>query len=460
MYSYLKKLAGFITTINRLSIIRLSFIILLLLLVGVNLHIQKNVFEDPDLFSKILVLLVKVLSVSMLLIILFSFLSSYLTYFSYTKQVARQDYIPQIRFYYPDSEVSSEVIVEVECETSRPWGGAVKIVLEYDQAYRTRKFALWKSEKRRNNFLAKTKMIGRFVLELPEVRHYELHGIVVLFEDAFHLFSFNKVQDVKGRFTILPVSGELNAPEAVPMQAREQVKRTESLRRQEGEWLHFKSFEPSDDTRRIVWQIYARSKELVIRLPEIQNMYASRIDVYSSFYNIFRDTIEAKYFNPLFLTDYKQKIWGFIQSLQAKSDELEVCCIPDQTINIDNDEQLPISLLQLAAMNWHTDSKPSDYFDLRHTSVCCISSLTPTDDLELMIKQLSSTTLIVFVPFSKMFKVNNWKDVPQDIFMEPNKAKGEVSRWRWWSSSFRFRLLKNESAIRLLFQAHENFFEI
>ena len=49
--------------------------------------------------------------------------------------------------------------------------------------------------------------------------------------------------------------------------------------------MNYKDFESGDDVRRIVWKIFAKNKELVVRIPEVINPYASHLHFFASFQN-------------------------------------------------------------------------------------------------------------------------------------------------------------------------------
>ena len=85
-----------------------------------------------------------------------------------------------------------------------------------------------------------------------------------------------------------------------PKKTEETNMRIEEMRKVEGELLNYKNFETNDDVRRIVWKIYAKNKELVVRIPETNDPYASHIYFYASFYNAISNDVYEE-FNEVFL---------------------------------------------------------------------------------------------------------------------------------------------------------------
>ena len=82
----------------------------------------------------------------------------------------------------------------------------------------------------------------------------------------------------------------------------------------EGEYLNYKNFENNDDVSRIVWKIYAKNKELVVRIPEIMDPYASHVYLYASFFTSFNVAGSTPVEVP-FLNYYKAMIWTLYQNL-------------------------------------------------------------------------------------------------------------------------------------------------
>ena len=75
-------------------------------------------------------------------------------------------------------------------------------------------------------------------------------------------------QNMGGNFYQAPDTLPQASSEISPKQTNTMDVHIEQLRKVEGDLLHYKSFEAGDDVRRIVWKVFAKNRELVVRIPE------------------------------------------------------------------------------------------------------------------------------------------------------------------------------------------------
>jgi hypothetical protein len=333
---------------------------------------------------------------------------------------------------------------EIVCEKLLfPFAGTVKAELTFDKQYDTL-IILKKSNSRR--------AYGRKKLTLPDIRNYDFNKVTLFFQDFFRLFSFRITYPQKSSVAILPVSDNSIELSKVSYAADTNEVRTETLRHKEGELLHFKHFEVSDDIRRIVWPVYAKTKELVIRTVEMHNMYASRVDVYASFSNNYLNMLE-KTISDSFLNKYKTDIWEVYKSLTKDS---EVHFIPDQKSKVAVEYRNEVSA-QISGMDWHTN-KVGEYLGDSGISVICISSLIPVQDVEKILDKLNTNMFVVFTSLKSSVGKLRAKDILQAIFTIPEEKK---INWKWLFSTGRKRILDNDKAIRnTLISRNLNYIEL
>ena len=435
--------------------LRANFFLLSIATVWIYLSVHKNYSSDISLFTSILFVLLKVLLILAVLIFTISLLTTLIPYLIYLHRSRLPGCEPVIRFQYSEKNNESEsVILSVKDNTAhRPLFGALKVVLLYDNDYHTFKFKLWKNKDNRN-MLSRRGASGKYILQLPEIKNYQLHNIIFFFEDMFHLFSFSNMKQLSGYFSILPQQQNEFIIPVQPRHAKDTIMRTDTTRKQEGEWLHFKNFEPSDDVRRIVWTIYARNKELVVRLPEMQNIYASQVGFYSSFYNMLGKELTGSHMNSVFLNYYKNYIWSLFSSLLPNK-EIELKYIPDQMIKLVSSPEVNEVMYEISASEWHADKKVNEYFNPLDVSVLCISSLIPASDLEQVARNATPSTVIVFIELSKAFRIKGTGDALHQLFFEPNEKNGKVNKWKWLRSPLRPIITHNERKIKELFQSSD-----
>src|SRR5690606_32978426 len=149
----------------------------------------------------------------------------------------------------------------------RPILGFVKGRLFYDDYEMTDYFSLL-SNKRKEHSLWRAAITGKNRLQLPDVKEYELKGGCIYFQDMLHLFSL-AVSQLVSRHCYQPlVMGAEEDAAVFPKSSEPMDVRSEQSRRVEGEYVNYKAFESRDDGRRVVWKVYAKNRDLVVRIPE------------------------------------------------------------------------------------------------------------------------------------------------------------------------------------------------
>ncbi len=155
--------------------------------------------------------------------------------------------------------------------------------------------------------------------------------------------------------------------------------RIDEMRKVEGEFLNYKNFETNDDVRRIVWKIYAKNKELVVRIPETNDPYASHVYFYASFYNNISNDFYKK-FNDVFLNSYKTIVWNVFEQLYSQNNSIKY--ITDQEVkSVYADDELQKIKYIISTSVWQQSKDIASYFNNQYGSVICISSLTDAKQL-------------------------------------------------------------------------------
>jgi len=261
-----------------------------------------------------------------------------------------------------------------------------------------------------------------------------------------HLFSLAAAQPLSGQFYQPPVLTEEQDREVYPKKTETMDVRIEQLRRVEGEYLNYKDFESGDDVRRIVWNVYARNRELVVRVPELYEPYASHLYFYASFHA----AVKAQWLNEGYLKEmlnyYKNNIWTVYDTLSKK--EWQMRYIPDQSFNVP--EQLSDAERNariISNSDWHTDKPLNEYFNPRQGAVICISSLTDPQELQTLLERCDASTVVYFVKLSSVFRhFIAWNWFKRLIFLPPKDRLNKL-RSRWTFSPMRLQIQKREKEI-------------
>lgn len=333
----------------------------------------------------------------------------------------------------------------------RPVLGFITGRLYYDDNHMTDRFSLL-SNKRKEKSIWRAAISGKSRLHLPDIKEYDLKGGFIYFQDMLHLFSLASAQPVTGHFYQPPTLLESKDADVFPKKTENMDVRIEQLRRVEGEYLNYKDFESGDDVRRIVWKVYARNRELVVRIPELYEPYASHLYFYASFHA----SVKAQWLGEGYLKEmlnyYKNCVWTVYDTLSRK--EWDMRFIPDQSFSIP--EVMPEaekSARIISNSRWHTDASLQQYFNPKSGTVLCITSLTDPEELKNVLDRCDAATVVYFVKLSnalKHFAPLNW--LGRLIFQPPQDRLSRL-RTTWSFSPIRLNIRRREREIEDILKA-------
>lgn len=333
----------------------------------------------------------------------------------------------------------------------RPILGFVKGRLFYDNNEMTDRFSLL-SNKLKEKSWWRAAITGKSRLTLPDIKEYQLKGGFVYFQDMLHIFSLAVSQPIGGHFYQPPVLEEDDDREVYPKKTESMDVRIEQMRRVEGEPLNYKDFEAGDDVRRIVWKVYAKNRELVVRIPEMFEPYASHLYFYASFHA----AVKAQWLNDGYLKEmlnyYKNYVWTIYDTLSKK--EWEMRYIPDQTLTVpEHLSEAEKSARIISNSAWHDDKSVAGYFKPKQGAVLCISSLVDPEELKNVLQQCDASTVVYFVKVSKVFRsfvALGW--IKRLIFLPPKDRLSKL-RSTWIFSPIRIQIQKREKEIELILRS-------
>jgi heme/copper-type cytochrome/quinol oxidase subunit 2 len=398
--------------------------------------------QQPDsaythIFS-LLLIVVLFFSATIILFGLFTVFSAFL-YFLWKRR--RQEVKLLLRTETNPQQEGKQVISLELHPVLLPIAGFIKIRVFYDQTQVSEKFTPIANQSSFFKFSFK----GQFSWTLPEIREYKIEKVLIYFEDFFQFFSMATTIDASNRFFISPVRQDLNALKASPRKTEETTTRIEELKRVEGELINYKSFETNDDVRRIVWKIYAKNKELVVRVPEIMDPYASHIYLYASFYTQFATEGNTVVDAP-FLNYYKTLCWSVYQQLASKG--FDVRYIADQPVPATNlpsaEEQVRYAI---TVSHWQNEHNLKDIVKPGNASVLIVSSLSDPEQLREFAESYGNDVSIIFIPLSDALDENGMAGWVKWLFVENEKDRDASYKTKWSLSPLRYKLKENEKEI-------------
>jgi Protein of unknown function DUF58 len=280
---------------------------------------------------------------------------------------------------------------------------------------------------------------------------YDVQYVLVSFCDMLGLLSLPcKVPFTQQLFT-LPLSRDAQNLKAQPNATEEQTHRIDIPKKVEGEYVNYKEFEMGDNIQRIVWKIYAKSGQLVVRIPETKDPYASHLYFYVSFFN---GLGSEGAFETELLNVYKDKLRNLHEAIQRNGYD----------VRLPHDQEVPklaglnekkSELFQIAAANWQNQLAPTAFIKPTNAAFVCLSSLTPIGEIEMVLKNLPTTVPLVVVKLSDAI-ASPFKISVKDIFFKPEKQPADHLRQPWLLSSLRRELLKNEKEVSVLLKTRDN----
>lgn len=400
--------------------------------------------EDPAPFLPFILLMAKIAFWFLLAFIALSVVSTIGSWLYYLWLRHKKSSLLQLEF-VPDSGTGTynRLYLNASLEGARrPLLGFVKGRLFYDNYQMTDKFSLL-SNRLKEKSLRRAAITGKSRMMMPDIKEYELRGGFIYFEDMLHLFSLAVIQPVNGQFFQPPVLMDQTDAEVFPKKTETMDVRIEQMRRVEGEYLNYKDFEAGDDVRRIVWKVYAKNRDLVVRTPEMFEPFASHLYFYASFQAPVPVYWTEQSYGKEMLNYYKNNIWTVYDTLSKK--EWEMRLIPDQTFNIpDHLNNTDKSARIISNSQWHNDVSLGQYFNARKGAVLCVSSFTDPDELRAVLDQCDASTVVYFVKCSQVFRhLVAWNWIKRIIFLPPKDRLNKL-RTRWVFSPVRFQVMRRE----------------
>jgi hypothetical protein len=330
----------------------------------------------------------------------------------------------------------------------KPLFGYIRLRLLYDGNNISPKFAPVALHAKTNFFSMHTK--GLYNWPLNNIKEYDINSGIIYFEDFFQFFSFTVKLPSNSNFFTGPPIKSTGAVVVQPKKTEETNMRIEEIRKVEGELLNYKNFENNDDVRRIVWKIYAKNKELVVRIPETNDPYASHIYFYVSFYNAVSNDV-YKEFNEVFLDNFKTVIWNIYDQLSRQNALIQY--IPDQeTKKIYADDPALKVKYMMSTASWQKQNDLQNYFNKQYASLLCVSSLTDAAQLSEILDKAGKSLTVVFVRLSKSFANTKVIDWLQWIFVKPEKKSIEKLQLAFNLSPLRRKILENEKRIKQMLE--------
>lgn len=401
-------------------------------------------------FLPIVLLLAKVTLIILSIVVGISLISTIISFLIFRSRSKGQRALFQLNL-STSAEQNNTVLIQPSLNnTYRPFLGYISGRLVLNDQRLSDPFVL-ASTRFRKNSLWIAAVYGNNTLTFPDIREYQVSGTLLYFEDMLRLIKLPVRQDQVASFFNPPRADVNKEPAVQPQAAREQDIRIEQLRNVPGDYLNYKQFEYGDDVRRIVWKVYGKNREFIVRNPEIRDPYASRIEMYASFHNsLFAVVPDTAIVNTL-LNTYKNAVWSIYRSL-AEQQEWELIYVPEQSFPKHFEDPAEKVAHLIAQSEWQNDTRLEQYFDLKKGTVYCIHSLTDAAELEQFLANGGADKFIYMCYLSDAFKQKRKSLLKRIFFYEEDQENRNQSSWLL--SPLKARILKNEATLTRILKAY------
>jgi len=440
---------------------RLNFILLILFSI-VGFLMTKKYFEAGD--SKVMLVMSFSIMIFFGIVFFISMLSSFFPWlaFLYKKRILEKNETERkdiIKIYFEEKNcyTAGEVPVRIDVlGIHLPTLGFIKVRLIFKDFSQSKDIYLNQSI-RSTNRRKHVGIQGGVNLWMPHKKDYPIVSSFVFFEDMFHLFSFAYREiELDGVYTV--PKKEINKEiKIIPDKTEEFVTRILTRKVIEGEYLNYKKFESKDDVRRIVWKIYGKNRELVIRIPDRTNPYASHVNLFVSFYNSFPKQFDQK-INFLLLDFYKQKIDLVYKSVMNQG--FTIKHYEDQSVDVIyklDEYEKPVFIIN--ASNWQNHTNIDTYLNNKHKVniqapiILCLSSLCSINELENTDIQKLQSASIYYLKLSEIFNKKQKTKIKHLFVHRGYDFVRDAQNIK--TSFFKRKLKKNEKAISRFFKEHK-----
>lgn len=442
-YSYWSKLAG----------IRWQLLIAVAVLWFASYWLRNEYGNEDSNLWLVMDLFIRLVQWTIIFLFGISILSAVVTWAYFWNLVKRKQVVPQVKLGDGQKAEAGWVSLSIGIQGNvlRPLLGTVQGCLLLSDQQLTDTLILDENLKKPRSFW-RAGIVGWGKTLLNDRGIYDVQSVLFSFCDMLGLVSLPITVPVNRQLFTLPLTRPQREIKAQPNAVEEQKYRIEIPKRVEGEYVNYKEFETGDNIRRIVWKIYAKSGQLVVRIPETKDPYASHLYFFPSFYHGF--SFERGAFEKELLNRYKDHVRSLFEAIQRNGYDVKMPA--DQEIQkIHGMEGKTEANFQITASSWQNAHPPSLFVNASKAAFVCVSSLTPAAEIEILIKKLQPSVPLVVVKLSDAIS-SPFRFSLKHILFKPERKPEDRLTQPWLFSGLRRDLIKNEEEIERVIRSREN----
>ncbi len=292
-----------------------------------------------------------------------------------------------------------------------------------------------------------------YKMQMPFVKRYNFQKTYIIHSDIFNFFRIVYPKQIFDYFTQRAKRIEIESHYPPISLAHDEELESEQIKRVKGEWLHSKTFEPSDDVRRIIWRVYAQNRELVIRERENFSPFTSTVSFYISFDNDYDHLTANPWISDFLLTKYKDATWSIFYDLK-KNQRIDIKYIPDQKMTgLDAESPIEHDHEVISISEWLRKQALTEYIYERDSFILCVSPLVSLDNLRALVESNPSLVVYLVVPKLKSQKQGSERSIwHRFVYRKPVGVEERNLRF--------YKILGHHQDFRKLITEKENFLAV
>lgn len=327
----------------------------------------------------------------------------------------------------------------------RPVLGYIKLRFVYDNGTFSDKIQLVEDEHANwfNQYLD-----GFYDWKIESIKEYRISSVIIYFEDFLQFFSIATNLPSSERFYTPPQRVQMEQVHAKHRNTEKRTHRIDEMQKVKGDLYNYKKFEAHDDIRRIVWKIYAKNRELVIRSPEILEPYASHMYLYVSFYSDYLHQ-HNEIINEPIINYYKNTVWSLFKNLSQEGLDVRwVSDQPEKAVTFDGHPIKDEEIKHLIALStWQNSKDVLNFVQPKNAAVVVVSSLTNVKQVQQLVSEYGREISFILIPLSTCIGQQSIGSWLQWFFLQEEKNQQARFKSKWAVSALRRTLIKNEKEL-------------
>jgi hypothetical protein len=282
-------------------------------------------------------------------------------------------------------------------------------------------------------------------LKLPYYKTYNFTSLILNYKDFLGLMQFPIV--IKNNITLCntPQLFSFSTPKITPIKTSDNETEIKSTQVKEGDILHYKDYEYGDDIRRIVWKVYAKTNEFIVRIPEKEYEYTQDSFFYLPFI-IDSKSNNSKY-SELSLSYLKYAAINIFHNFSNKA-TLFLKDAEKGTI-INND--FSICQQYILDKQWHNAKNFNITFQKKTDNIIILHSGLPINIIESIISQASTHSIIYWIPLQNAFYTSFiWNNLKRIFFIKTNNYNIISIKNNFQLSALKKEWIKKEKQVEIM----------